>query len=110
MCYKITRKNFRKEIKCSKIPVLLCFWASFGITSVLMQHTLEELSAELHGKVKIAFAASEYLSKKYDIIFSPTVLLIENNTVTDRIVGNPGREKLKQIIMQNAECRNNLSF
>lgn len=95
MCIKITRRNFNKEIKRCKTPVLLCFWADSGVSSFLFQETVNSLG----NKIKIC-EGEKYLIKKYNVKFLPTALLIQNNTVKDRIIGNVGKENLMKILFK----------
>ena len=100
--YKITRRNLKKEIKRRKTPALLCFWADSGVSSFLYQETIKSLN----NRIEI-YTGDKKLQKKYNIKFLPTALVIKNNEVTDRIIGNVGKENFLQIIMQNEECKNN---
>ncbi|MCL2077910.1 MAG: thioredoxin [Oscillospiraceae bacterium] len=107
--FAVTEKNFKKEIKRCKTPVLLSFWADCGVSSVLMRQTADSLSDELNGKIKVGVielqSESEKpkthkhkLAQKYNVRFLPATLLINNGKVCERIIGNPGKDGFLKIL------------
>ncbi len=50
---KVTDDNFETEVLNSKIPVLVDFWAEWCGPCKMLAPTLDELSTELAGKIKI---------------------------------------------------------
>jgi hypothetical protein len=98
----ITSKNRKKEISRCKTPVLLSFFRhnSDGVSSFLLKNTADILSEELKGKVKVGIAGDTGLMEEYDVRFLPMTVLIENNTVTDRIIGNPRREDFLKFLFK----------
>lgn len=53
MAEKVTDGEFKKEVLESNIPVLVDFWAEWCGPCKMLAPTLDELSKELSGKVKI---------------------------------------------------------
>ena len=95
MFNKINFLKFKKEIKRSEKPVLLCFWADDGVSSFMFRETVNSLN----DRIKI-FTGNKKLRKKYKINFLPTSLVIKNNQVTDRIIGNVGKENFEKILFK----------
>ena len=75
--------------------MLLCFWADDGVTSFLMRETVSSLSE----KIKVC-VGDKSLRQEYNINFLPTALVIKNNQVIDRIIGNVGRENFMNILFK----------
>ncbi|MDR2531885.1 MAG: thioredoxin family protein [Oscillospiraceae bacterium] len=98
----ITRKNFKKEVKRCKTPVLLSFGNNCGVSSLLLKEAADNLNAELQGKIKIGVIecnpANSELAKEYNIRFLPSSILIRNGTVTDRIIGNMRKDDFLKIL------------
>lgn len=100
----ITSKNYKKEIKRCKLPVLLSFRAEKGVSSFLLSKTIEELSEELNGKIKVGVVNSEpdnsELIKAYNINVFPITVLIKNGVVTERIVGILDKKSFLKVLSQ----------
>ena len=99
----INQKNYKKEIKRCKIPVLLSFWTKRGFSSLLMLKTADDLSTELSGRIKVGVVSDMNcaLVSKYNIRVFPAVLLIKNGAVTQRIVGNLSKESFLKILSES---------
>jgi len=96
----ITAKNYKKEIGNYKNPVLLSFGGD-GLTAFLLQQTVDSLSEELCGEIKVCVTSSSQLAKKYNIRFLPTTVLIQHGEVTDKILGNISRENFLKVLESN---------
>ena len=53
MAGKVTDGDFKKEVLESNIPVLVDFWAEWCGPCKMLAPTLDELSKDLSGKVKV---------------------------------------------------------
>jgi hypothetical protein len=95
----INKKNHNKEINRCKMPVLLSF-STHGISSFLLRQTMESLSDELNGKIKVGVInnGDTELIEKYNAKFLPMTVIIQNHAVTDRIIGNPGKTGFLKIL------------
>jgi len=82
----ITAKNYKREIKRCKTPVLL----SFCNVSSFLRLTTDMLHDEMRGKIKVGVVDADNITlmDEYNVRFLPTTLLIKNNIVTDRIIGD----------------------
>jgi len=97
----INKKNYKKEIKRCKTPVLLSF-PTHGVSSLLLKQTADTLSDEYKGKIKVGVTDSgnSELVKKYNINFMPMTVLIKDNTVTDRIIGTADIDSFRKILLE----------
>ena len=98
----INEKNYKKEVKRCKTPVLLSFSACHSVSSFLLRQTADALSDELRGRIKVGVvgSASTGLIKEFDVRFLPMTVLIRGDTVTDRIIGNPGKAGFIKILLE----------
>jgi thioredoxin-like negative regulator of GroEL len=95
----INAKNYRKEIKRHKKPVLLSFAGTYGISAFLLRQTIDSLGEELQGEIKVGVVETNAkLAKKYNVKLLPTTLLIQHGKVTDRIIGNISKEALLNVL------------
>ena len=95
---EITSANFEKEVMNSDKPVLLDFWAEWCMPCRLMEPVFEELSNEFAGKVKfgkVNVDTEGSLANRFGITGIPTLLMIKNGKIVDRIVGFSPKEILR---------------
>lgn len=87
---KVTKENFQREVVESNVPVLADFWAVWCGYCTKLAPTLDELSQELNGKiklVKINVDEEPELTAKFGVEVFPTMLLFQNGAETDRAIG-----------------------
>lgn len=97
----ITAQNFTAEVMEFKGKVLVDFWASWCGPCQMLTPTIKELAEELKGKVKVAkvnIEENQDLASKFNVQSIPTVLIFENGSVVDTIMGlRPKQEYLKAL-------------
>ncbi|MEW6736196.1 MAG: thioredoxin family protein [Acidobacteriota bacterium] len=96
----LTDKNFVSEILFSKIPVLIYFYSSSNTLSI-MTAILGEIAQEYAGKLivgKTDLNKNIAISIKFNILATPTTLLITNGIEQQRIIGLVSRAKLTTIV------------
>ncbi|HBP00661.1 MAG: Thioredoxin [Candidatus Moranbacteria bacterium GW2011_GWE1_49_15] len=98
---ELTNNTFEKEVIKSNVPVLVDFWAPWCGPCQMMAPVLDDLSAELSGKVKIAKVDVENpdnqeLAMKYQIMSIPNMKLFKGGEVVKDFVGFRPKEALKQ--------------
>jgi thioredoxin 1 len=85
-----TVDEFEKEVLQSDIPVLVDFWAPWCGPCRMLTPTIEELSQEYEGKIKIVKVNTDELpmvAMQYGIRGIPTVILFVNGEPADVKVG-----------------------
>lgn len=97
---ELTKNNFETEVLKSEIPVLVDFWAPWCMPCRMMAPIVDELSAELAGKVKITKMDTENpensdLAIKYEIQSIPNLKLFKNGEVIGEFIGLKNKETLK---------------
>ncbi|MBR6683968.1 MAG: thioredoxin [Firmicutes bacterium] len=90
MVLKFTTADFQKEVLESDIPVLVDFYADWCGPCKMMSPVLDQLSAELEGKIKIGKVNVDddpELAGQYKVMSIPNFVLIKNGQVVDQVIG-----------------------
>jgi thioredoxin 1 len=87
---KVDSSNFKSEVLDSDIPVVVDLWAEWCGPCKMIGPSLEELSAEFAGKVKIAklnIDENPDLGAQLGVRSIPTLLMFKNGKTADMKVG-----------------------
>lgn len=100
---ELNKDNFKAEVLESDIPVLVDFWAPWCMPCQMMAPTLDELSEEMAGKVKIAKINTEdgenqSLAVEYQIQSIPNMKLFKGGQIIGEFVGLRNKETLQKEI------------
>jgi len=94
---KVDNANFEAEVLKSAEPVVVDFWAEWCGPCKMIGPSLEELSVEMAGKVKIAkinVDDNPELAARFGVRGIPMLALIKNGEMADQITGARPKSQL----------------
>jgi thioredoxin 1 len=97
----LTDQTFDEEIKSSNEPVLVDFWAEWCGPCKMIGPTLEEISKDFAGRLKVAklnVDDAQGTAQRYEVMSIPTLILFKDGEPRLRIVGAKGKGQLLQEI------------
>jgi thioredoxin 2 len=93
----VTDANFKEIVEKSPLPVLLDLWAAWCGPCRIIAPTIEQLAKELAGKVlvgKLNVDENKRTAANFNVQGIPTLLILQNGSEVDRIVGVESRESI----------------
>lgn len=100
---EINDGNFDNEVLQSSMPVLVDFWAPWCGPCRTIAPTLEEISKDYAGKIKIAkinVDENQQSANKYDVLSIPTLFVFKSGEVKKKIVGSLPKNRLVDELSQ----------
>ena len=91
--------TFDEHVKASEVPVLVDFWAEWCGPCKVIAPILEEIAEEQGDKISIAklnVDDSLDVTRRYDVMSIPTLILFKDGEPVVRVVGARGKAQLLQ--------------
>ena len=98
---KVDNANFQAEVLDSTSPVVVDFWAEWCGPCKMIAPSLEEISTEMAGKVKVAkinIDENPELAAKFGVRSIPTMAMFKGGEVVDMKVGAAPKSALSSWI------------
>ena len=95
----ITDDTFEDEVEKSSLPVLLDCWAPWCGPCKMLAPTMDLLAEEQAGTIKVAkldVDENPKTAQKFGIMSIPTILILKNGEVVDRMVGVQPKATIEQ--------------
>jgi thioredoxin 1 len=100
----VTDSSFESEVLKAGTPVLVDFWAEWCGPCKAIGPKLEEIAAEMGGKVKIMkldVDTNQASAAKFGIRSIPTMILFKGGEKVDQIMGNQPKENIVSFISKH---------
>jgi thioredoxin 1 len=94
---ELTDDNFEAEVLKSDKPVLVDFWAVWCGPCKMLGPTVEEISKEYEGKLKVGklnVDDNSRMASQYGIMSIPSLLFFKGGQVVDQVVGAVPKKQL----------------
>jgi thioredoxin 1 len=95
----VTDATFARDVLGAPLPVMVDFWAEWCGPCRMIAPALEKLAKEYAGRVRIAklnVDENQRTSMQYHVQGIPTLLLVKNGKIVDRVVGALPEPQLRQ--------------
>ena len=98
---EVTTSNWDNEVIKAQGLVMIDFWAAWCGPCRMISPTVEELSKEYSGKIKVLKLNTDEnsdIASRYQVMGIPTIMFFKNGNKLDQIVGVVPKQFLKSKI------------
>lgn len=99
----LTKNNFNEYLN-KDLPLLVDFWASWCGPCRMLGPVIDEVAGEYEGKIivgKVNVDEESELAAQFKIMTIPTVFLIKDGTIVDKLNGAVPFEQMEEFIDNN---------
>lgn len=98
LTFEVTSANFQEKVLKSELPVLVEFGAEWCPPCKMLKPVIDDLARRYAGKMQVGLLdcdAEPDIQQKYGIMGLPTLLLFQNGTPVQFMVGYMPRERIE---------------
>lgn len=98
---ELTQSNFKTEVEEAELPVLIDFYAAWCAPCRAFAPVLEQLAAEYGDRCKfcrVDIDRQEGLASQFDILSVPTLLVMRDGEVQQRVSGLRSKQDVLAIL------------
>lgn len=96
---EVNANNFETEVRPSKVPVVVDFYANWCSPCKALAPTFEKVAKQFEGKMKFAKCdvdTNQEFAQAAGVMGIPCILVFKSGEEVGRIVGNQTEDSLKQ--------------
>ena len=98
---EFTNENFETEVEESDVPVVVDFWAEWCGPCKMLSPTIDAIAEKYDGKIKVGKVNVDNdpgLAQKYGVRGIPNILVFQNGTIKEQLVGNVPESDIANIL------------
>ena len=96
----LTAENFKKEVRESKIPVLVDFWAEWCMPCKMIGPSISQIAETYKDKIKVGKLNVDNeaeIASQYGIISIPTLIIFKDGQAIRQKVGAMPRHEIEKL-------------